>query len=473
MDRETMARHRETTHSGRDEGQTPSESDGIPPIRLAVGLADAERERALLPALMERGDFAVVDRCLAADQLLECVRDGRVEAVLVASDLHRLTSTTLAELARTRVPLVVLASHSDDGRLQATRCPVLPLEADPEAVRAALWVALRGEHPGPLAVTAEPESELEAPVRPNADRDLSVSVIAVASGHGSPGRTTVALSLAAALGAVAPTVLVDADLSGPSLAACLDADPTRNLYMLAHAEPGTSRDWERAIGQETQPLGPRSPHGAVLCGVPKPEMRAGLSPRFFERLVAKLRQRYRYVVLDIGAELLGAEAAVHRAALGLSQQVLLVASADLVGLWHARTALGVLKNQLQIAAERTALIVNCHDRRYHHDRAEIEWALGVPTAAVIPHDHRAVQRALMAQRPLVLDRRSRAARALLDLAERVHGGSIALPPEPGTNGRARWRNWVPAVRIPWPRPGGAARSLEKGELDGDYVAPAR
>jgi hypothetical protein len=67
-----MARDWETTHSGRDECPTPS--DGIPPIRLAVGLADAERERALLPPLMERGDFAVVDRCLAADQLLECVR---------------------------------------------------------------------------------------------------------------------------------------------------------------------------------------------------------------------------------------------------------------------------------------------------------------------------------------------------------------------------------------------------------------
>ncbi len=468
---DVMGEDSHRTHIGPPSGPLPP--DGLPPVRLAVGLADPERERGLLPALMERGEFAIVERCLAADQLLECARGGRVDAMLVAADLHRLSRTSLAELARTRVPLVVLAWYPDDEQMQAMRCPVLPLEADPERVRGALLAALRGEYRGPVPATAEPEAEPETPVRRDDDQNISMSVLAVAGGHGSPGRTTVALNLAAALGAVAPTVLVDADLSGPSLAAYLDADPTRNLYMLAHAEPETSREWERAIEQETQPLGPRSPQGVLLCGVPKPEMRIGISPRFFEQMVAELRQRYRYVVLDVGADLLGAEAAVHRAALGVSRQVVLVSSADLVGLWHARTALGALKNLLQIGAERVALIVNRHDRRYHHGREEIEWALGIPTAAVIPYDHRGVQRALLAQQPLVLDRRSRAARALLDLAERVHGGNIVLPPEPRANGRARWRELVPALHLPWPRRNGVAQGAKKGVPDGDYVAPVR
>jgi len=46
---------------------------------------------------------------------------------------------------------------------------------------------------------------------------------------------------------------------------------------------------------------------------------------------------------------------------------------------------------------------------------------------VVPHDHRAAQTALAAQRPLVLDRRSAAARSLLDLASRLHAGRIELP----------------------------------------------
>src|SRR5262249_7917198 len=187
------------------------------------------------------------------------------------------------------------------------------------------------------------------------------------------------------LGAVEPTLLVDADLTNPSVAAYLDADPTRGLYMLAHAEPDAPGVWERAIAQETQPLHPQSAHAAVLCGVPKPEMRAAVTRRFVERLVDELRHRYRYVVLDLGADLLGPDALVHRTALGLADQVLLVASADLVGLAHARTALAQLDAQLGLARDRVAVVINRHDTRHHHSREEIEWGLDAPTPPLIPY----------------------------------------------------------------------------------------
>src|SRR5204863_9892567 len=61
------------------------------------------------------------------------------------------------------------------------------------------------------------------------------------------------------------------------------------------------------------------------------------------------------------------------------------------------------------------------------------WALQTPVAAVIPSDRDAVERAIDAQRPVVLARRRRfpsllrrpdAARALLELADLVHGEAI-------------------------------------------------
>lgn len=268
------------------------------------------------------------------------------------------------------------------------------------------------------------------------------AVIAVAGGHGSPGRTTVAVSLAAALGAVAPTVLLDADSSAPSVAAFLDADPTRSLFMLAHAEPSTPREWARVLESEVQPFSRRSPHGAVLCGVPKPEMRGAVSPTFLEHCVAQLRARYRYVVLDTGAEVFGPEAALHRAALGLADRVLFVAAADAVGLWRAKTALSALRVTTPGAVDGLALVVNRHDWRHHHPRGEIEWNLGLSAAAVVPFDHAGAQRAAGAAEPLVFDGRSRAGRALLDLAERTHGGALLLPPEAGADRRRptwRWR----------------------------------
>jgi Flp pilus assembly CpaE family ATPase len=262
--------------------------------------------------------------------------------------------------------------------------------------------------------------------------------VAVAGGPGSPGRTTVALGLAAAIGCARSAVLVDLDMTGPSVAACLDADPTRNLAILAHAEPSGPGAWAHALAQEVQPIGHGSRWGAVLCGLPKRQLRPVVSAPFVERLVAELRRSYAWVVLDLGPDLLGADATVHRLAVGQADKVLVVASSDLVGLRRGRDALALLEEQLGVPRERLALVLNRHDRRHHQGRAEIEWALGWPAAALVPHDHDACQRALALQRPLVLAEGGRAARALVDLAERLHGGRLHVPPAPRPA-----RRWLP------------------------------
>jgi len=258
----------------------------------------------------------------------------------------------------------------------------------------------------------------------------SGDIIAVWSGPGERWRTRLAVELATGLGAVDETILVDADLAGPSVHVLLDTDPTRNLITLLHADPRSARDWDRAIAAEAQALHPRSGHGAVLCGLAKPEGRGAVSPASMEQLIDALAGRYRYVVLDVGADTFGDAGAAHRTALRLANRVLLAASPDLLGLWQARTALRCWRDQLHLGDERLALVLAGHDLRHHHTWTEIGWTLGVPVAAVIPHDHQALQRALADQRPLVLDARRPVAHALLDLASRLRGGEIILPPEP-------------------------------------------
>lgn len=434
------------------------------PIRIVVGLGDPERERRLLPALAEYDDIRVVERCLSADQLLDAATTGRADVALVAFDLHRLGSGALSDLEATRVPRVLLVRDPTDPRWETQRGVVLPIDADAILVRRAVEAAVRGERFLLNGVAHETLAEPfeEAPTEAAESAEL-LSIIGICSGPGSPGRTTVAVNLAAALGAVVPTVLVDADLAGPSIAAQLDADPTRNLYMVAHAEPEAAWEWDRAIQSEVQPLDRnRSPHADVLCGVPKPDMRGRITRRFVERLVDSLQRRYRYVILDTGGELIGPEGTVHRAAVGLSQQVLLVCSSDLVGLWRARTTLGLLQTHLQVSLERVALVVNRHDPRFHHGRTEIEWALGASTACVVPYDHLGLERALAAQRPAVLGRGA-AGKALLDFAERLHGGKVVLAPEPERADRRKW------PRLPSLRPSSRSRRNEAAltsEADG-------
>lgn len=427
-----------------------------PRLRLALGLGDQELEWRLRPTLEIDDELDIAAQCLSADQLLQVVEARQVDALLLAWGLHRLTEPLLEQLERSGVPIILLVPDAEHERWRARRGPVLPADADPKTVRAAVAAARRGEQfrPTRAAHAAEP-----LPFKPT-DRSAAPAseqgpaVIAVAGGAGSPGRTTIATSLATALGAAVPTVLVDADFSAPAVSALLDRDPSRNVCTLAHVVRESPHAWGHALADELQVLNRHVPGAAVLCGLPKCEMRSSISPGLLERLVAELMSRYPFVILDVGEELLGMDAAAvgHRAALATAQHVLVVSTPDLVGLWHTRTALKQFEHQLGLAPEQLSLVLNRHDARHHHAPAEIEWHLGVGVAAVVPHDYAAAQRAIAEQRPLVLDPTSRAGRALVRLAERLHQGQLRLPyPERGTDTRAWWQR-------AWPLRGTAPRA---------------
>ena len=338
-----------------------------PDLRLALGLGDQELEQRLRPALEATADVRVVAQCLSADQLLQVVDSGPVDAIVVAWSLHRLTDAVLEQLDRPGRTLVVLAADPRDARWQSRSGPVLPVDTDAVTIHQAIAAARSGVR-SPTRTHAAAE-----PIAPKPADSLAPSggqVIAVTGGAGSPGRTTLAINLAAALGAAAATVLVEADLCAPALAAYLDRDPTRNLCTLAHAVREDARLWDVALTDELQPIGPDRISTLVLCGPPKREMRATIGPALFERLISELSHRFRWVVLDVGPELVGLDsaAAAHRAALVRAHQVLLVSSADLVGLWHARAALDQLERLVGLEPRQINLVLNRHDPRFHHSR---------------------------------------------------------------------------------------------------------
>jgi MinD superfamily P-loop ATPase len=414
-----------------------------PGLRVALGLGDQELEQRFRPSLETRDDLAIVAQCLAADQLLRLVNDRQVDAVVVAWSLHRLTDAVLDELDRPAVRLVLLVADPAEERWQRRAGAVLTLSAEPDEV----YQAILGSRPG-VRPTARPVATPEPVVRKQVDRQDSDfgGIIAVAGGAGSPGRTTLSINLATALGAAAPTVLVELDLCAPAAAAYLDADPSRNVCTLAHTVRDEPRLWGAALGDELQPLGSAATHAVLLCGPPKREMRASVAPPLVERLVEELSERFRWVILDIGPELVGLEVAPtsHRAALARADHVLLASAADFVGLWHTRMALDQLERLLGIERRRVNLVLNRHDPRFHHSRQEVEWHLGAPVVAVVPFDHAGQERAISLQRPAVLDGSSRAGRAMLALAEGINDGRLRLP-GPGSS-RARHSWWRRLIR---------------------------
>jgi Flp pilus assembly CpaE family ATPase len=343
------------------------------------------------------------------------------------------------------LPIVLLLPSGAHNFDQLQRATQLPIDVDPDTLRDAIKMAARGERWRASRSRTAAAASPNAPPQPAVPPQLQV--LAIAGGSGSPGRTTLAINLATALGAVAPTALVDLDCASPCVAAYLNRDPSRNVVTLAHAVREDPRGWGRALEQELQPLHARSPLAVVLCGLPKRELRPSVTQSVMQRLVDELGRRYRYVVVDMGAELLGldAPAIVHRAALATAQHVLLVTASDLVSLWHARTALAQFERNLGVDRERVSLVINRHDARYHHSQAEIEWHLGATAALLIPNDYSALQRAVAQQTPAVLDASSRAGRAILQLAERIHQDRVRLPAaEVEPRSRSRWQMALPA-----------------------------
>src|SRR4051794_35163038 len=90
---------------------------GRRPVRLAVGIGDPERERQILPELDVTAELIVAERCLSADALLDAVLARRVDAVLVAYDLHRL-ARVLPELEASAMPRVLLVPDPEEPRWQ-------------------------------------------------------------------------------------------------------------------------------------------------------------------------------------------------------------------------------------------------------------------------------------------------------------------------------------------------------------------
>jgi MinD-like ATPase involved in chromosome partitioning or flagellar assembly len=429
------------------------------PPRLALLVSTHRLAQRLLPTL-QQSHFALVHHCLEPEQLFDAVEAGEVDLALVSTGPRGLDATALADLVRRRIPLVVLDDQPHHPRWAAFSGVVLLPQASLDLVLRGLDAALRGEPmrqpaqrpvqaetsaTGPLGDVAEPAVELPPIGDPARDGPRVLTVI---GGRGAPGRTTLALNLAAVLSQVASTALVDVDLNGALLAARLDANTAKNLATLAH-HTSAGADWNVALGLDLQPVHQDCPRGWLLAGLPSPE--GQVDAPFLEALLAALRARFQYVVCDTGVQWLDGDRAA-RVPIQQADQVLLVATPDVGGTRRARQALDRVRTLAGPLA--LGLVVNQHRAHQDYDRAQIEFTFGEPLSAVLPFDPNACWRALEHQRPVVFDGRSPLGRALVRFAERVHGGQVELPrPAAAPRQPVWWTGLLPQPARAWTQGG--------------------
>jgi Mrp family chromosome partitioning ATPase len=293
-----------------------------------------EAEQQLMSEAQRFGHVVVL-RCSGADELAARVAALHPQAVLVAATPQYLSPALVSACDGSGVPLVVIAEGTEQQRHART---VGVVDAVPGPVA---WATLMQD--------AEPAAaEPDAPAGPSRDpvveRNGRGSVLTVWGPHGSPGRTSIAIAIAAELADAGLSVaLGDADTHAASIDPALglldEAPGFAAACRLASTGALTVGEFERVAEWV------RSGHAGfwVLTGLGRPSRWPEVSAPRIEGVIAAARGWVDVLVLDTAAgieqdEELSSDVAAPRrnaatiAALRGADHVVAIAAADPIGL---------------------------------------------------------------------------------------------------------------------------------------------
>jgi MinD-like ATPase involved in chromosome partitioning or flagellar assembly len=286
------------------------------PVLTAVTGAQWESD---LVAALERAPFgvSVVRRCVDLADLLATAASGTARAALVSAELRRLDRDALSRLAVGGVAVVGLVTPADDEGERRLRQlgidVVLSADAGAERISAAVMSALESvadqrvtgrphAYAEPLATPPErvqPDGVglAEPPVEPGSGR-----LVAVWGPTGAPGRTTVAVNLAAELAAGGvPTLLADADTYGGVVAQVLGLlDEAPGLAAAARLANSSTLDLPALARLARQVDGADL---RVLTGITRADRWPELRPSALDVVWARARSLAAFTVVDCGFSL--------------------------------------------------------------------------------------------------------------------------------------------------------------------------
>ncbi|PVG81578.1 hypothetical protein DDE18_16340 [Nocardioides gansuensis] len=374
--------------------------------------------------LEARGGVVVLKRCVDVDDLLAAATSGQADVAVVGLDAPGLDPAAVSHLRRHSVRPVAVVSRVDDldVRERAGRLDIRALVASDD-LTALPDVVTHVDDMADTHIRLDPDLE-EAPAESGAAEHR---VVAVWGPAGAPGRTTLAVSLAAE-GARrgVPVVLVDADPYGGSVAQQLGVlDEASGLLSAARlASSGQLgerfRTTCRAVSERLQ----------VVTGLPRADRWLEVRPAHVEQ-VLQVAVGQGHVVVDTGFSLedepgsdYGSRPgrnAMTRAALDAADEVVVVGAADPVGL--SRLARGLVELRDLRGGAPVRVVVN-------RMRASIGWSEREIAGMVegfsrisglhfLPDDRPAADRALVAGRSLAEGGDTPLARALGGVVDAV------------------------------------------------------
>jgi len=432
------------------------------------------------------GGVHVVRRCADLAELLAAGGAGLARAAVVSSDLHGLDREAVARLHGVGVGVVGLADPGDPGAVERLRAlgvdRVLDAGCDVGEVVDAVLQAVQspgsGAHRGtgpeavpPVGVAGAGRAGREGSAAPAGQVGARGAAAVPPRGHGrgvviavwgptgAPGRTTVAVTVAAELAAAGrSTLLVDADTYGPSVAQALALlEEPGGLAGVVRAALLGSLDLERLA--RSAPL--VSAGLRVLTGLPHPQRWPELRPSGLDVVWARARELCEVTVVDCGFGLETDEElsfdttapqrnAATLSALATADLVLAVGSAEPVGLQRLVRGLNDLaavqgpdqaRPRVVVTRVRGSAVGPQPHRRVLdalQRYADLDDA-ALDGVVLVPDDRPACDEAMLCGRALTEQAPASPARlALRDLSGRVERD--LLPARPGTTPAAGIRS---------------------------------
>jgi MinD-like ATPase involved in chromosome partitioning or flagellar assembly len=371
-------------------------------IVVLILASGASWESPVLTRLDRERGVVVLKRCVDVPDLLAAASAGQADVAVVALDAPGLDQPAMEHLRRFQVrPVAVVpAGASELHRLRAARLGIASLVADDDLD--ALPVAVQTAE-DEATVVPDPLAD-ETPATPTGDG----RVFTVWGPGGAPGRTTVAVAVAAELSSRGRrTTLVDADPYGGAVAQQLGIlDEVSGLLAAARLAAGGLL--EARFGSVQRAV---DEHLTVVTGLPRAdrwtEVRAGAVEHLLEVAVA-----HGDVVVDTGFSIEADPAGefgvrpprnqMTTAALDQADEVVVVGAADPVGL--SRLARALVEVREVTAGKPVRVVVNRMRPSLGWKELEIagmvEGFARLSGLHFLPDDRPSVDRALVAGRTL-------------------------------------------------------------------------
>jgi MinD-like ATPase involved in chromosome partitioning or flagellar assembly len=380
-------------------------------VVVLVVASGAAWEATALRLLGDHPGVVVLQRCVDVDDLLASASAGQADVAVLGLDSPGLDLAATDHLRRHQVRPVAVVPHGvdvDAARLRAVRIGLAvlvaedALEALPDAVTAVDEPDVGPPDPDGVA------GPVSGPGTPEETPTPEGRVVAVWGPAGAPGRTTVAVALAAELARRRHrTVLVDADPYGGAVAQQLGIMDEAS-GVLAATRLATSGELAERFGGVQRGVGA---HLGVVTGLPRAdrwvEVRAGAVQHVLE-----VAREHGHVVVDTGF-CLEEDPAVERGsrpgrnqmtlgALEVADEVVVVGSADPVGLSRLARALVELRDRTGGAPAR--VVVNRMRPTLGWSEKEVAGMVAgfarVSGLHFLPEDRSTVDRMLVAGRTL-------------------------------------------------------------------------